>query len=383
MAGTGRTIGEALDPKHNSLNFLRLVLALIVVVAHTAQAGWFLNIKAGVGTTSFGQIAVYGFFGISGYRNCGSAMKNGTGRYLWQRGLRILPAFWVCLLVTAFVFGVVAWFGTPHTNCGLGCYFNSPNGPLQYTYRNWFLYIHQSQISGTPSHVPVPLQWDPSLWTLYFEFACYLMLGILALIGLLRHRVVTLIGTIILWLTVVLITFTPAWQAEFDTRHYWTAMNLMKFATVFLVGSVLYLYRDRVPDSGWLALGFGGLFLGGLLLPTHGRVADFHFTASFIFAPLFAYPVLWLGAHLPFKRVGAVNDYSYGIYIYAWPVSQLLAIWGVARWGYLPFTLLTIAATVPMAIGSWWLVEKRALSLKKLTLFRVRGSLPSPLPANE
>jgi peptidoglycan/LPS O-acetylase OafA/YrhL len=81
--------------------------------------------------------------------------------------------------------------------------------------------------------------------------------------------------------------------------------------------------------------------------------------------------------------VGAVNDYSYGIYIYAWPVSQLLAIWGVARWGYLPFTLLTIAATVPMAIGSWWLVEKRALSLKKLTLFRVRGSLPSPVPANE
>jgi peptidoglycan/LPS O-acetylase OafA/YrhL len=67
VAGRGRTIGEALDPKHNSLNFLRLVLALIVVVAHTAQAGWFLNIKAGVGTTSFGQIAVYGFFGISGY----------------------------------------------------------------------------------------------------------------------------------------------------------------------------------------------------------------------------------------------------------------------------------------------------------------------------
>jgi peptidoglycan/LPS O-acetylase OafA/YrhL len=383
VAGRWRTVGDALDPKHNSLNFLRLVLALIVLMVHTAQAGWFVNIKLGVGTTSLGQIAVYGFFGISGYLIAGSAMKNKTGRYLWQRGLRILPAFWVCLLVTAFIFGVIAWISTAHTDCALGCYFSSSNGPLQYAYRNWFLFIHQTQISGTPSHVPLPLQWDPSLWTLYYEFACYLMLGILAVIGLLRRRVVTLIGTAILWLSVVFITFTPVWQAEFDATHNWTAMNMIKFATVFLVGSVIYLYRDRVPDSGWLALGTGGLFVGGLLLPTHGLVDDYHFTASFIFAPLFAYPVLWLGAHLPFERVGAVNDYSYGIYIYAWPVSQVLAIWGVFRWGYLPYTLLTIVATLPMAIGSWWLIEKRALSLKRLTLFRVRSSIPSPLPANE
>jgi peptidoglycan/LPS O-acetylase OafA/YrhL len=265
----------------------------------------------------------------------------------------------------------------------LGCYFSSSSGPLQYVYRNWFLYIHQTGISGTPSNVPVPLQWDPSLWTLYFEFACYLMIGVLALVGLLRRRIVTLIGTLTLWLVVVLITYTPAWRVEFSVTHYWTAMNMMKFATVFLVGSVLYLYRDWVPDSGWLALAAGGLFVLGLLIPTHGLVDDYHFTSSFVLAPLFAYPVLWLGAHLPFRRVGAVNDYSYGIYIYAWPVSQLLAIWGVVRWGYLPFTALTIAATVPIAMGSWWLIEKRALSLKKLTLSRVRASLPSPIPAND
>ena len=33
----GATIGQALDPKRNSLNFLRLVLAFSVVYAHASE----------------------------------------------------------------------------------------------------------------------------------------------------------------------------------------------------------------------------------------------------------------------------------------------------------------------------------------------------------
>ena len=102
-----KAIGVALDPKRNSLNFLRLVLAFSVVYAHASELGWFGLHDVVVNDTGLGTIAVYGFFGISGYLIAGSASRNSVGRYLWQRFLRIFPAFWVCLVVTAFVFGAI------------------------------------------------------------------------------------------------------------------------------------------------------------------------------------------------------------------------------------------------------------------------------------
>jgi peptidoglycan/LPS O-acetylase OafA/YrhL len=45
-------------------------------------------------------------------------------------------------------------------------------------------------------------------------------------------------------------------------------------------------------------------------------------------------------------------------------------LWGAAQWGPFPFILLSLACTVPFAIASWWLVEKRAMSLKKWEWWR-------------
>ena len=104
-------------------------------------------------------------------------------------------------------------------------------------------------------------------------------------------------------------------------------MSLIKLSAVFLVGACLYVYRDVVPDSGWIVLGCTALILADLFIPTHGKVPDFYFSPSNLALPLMAYPLIWLGIHLPLQRVGAENDYSYGFYLYGWPASQLLALW--------------------------------------------------------
>ena len=119
---------------------------------------------------------------MSGFLIAGSALRNGFGRYLWQRFLRIFPGFWVCLVITAFFIGAIAWMTTPHPvphACGLGCYLKAPQGPFEYVYRNFLLLMQQSTISNTPSNG----QWNGSLWTLFYEFLCYLLLGGLALLG--------------------------------------------------------------------------------------------------------------------------------------------------------------------------------------------------------
>ena len=117
--------------------------------------------------------------------------------------------------------------------------------------------------------------------------------------------------------------------------------------------TLLYLYRDSVPDSGWLALGFVIVYVAGSFLPLFGDgEGPFRGLPSRpnqqSWRQLSHIPSSGLGIHLPslFKRVGARNDYSYGVYIYGWPVMQLLGMWGVQRLGYVVFTVSAIAGSV-------------------------------------
>jgi peptidoglycan/LPS O-acetylase OafA/YrhL len=363
-------IGDRLSDRNNSLNFLRLVLALAVVVSHALQLGNFGFV--GLHTTGLGEIGVYGFFGISGYLIAASATHNGTGRYLWQRFLRIFPGFWVCLLMMAFVFGLVAWVSQSHPRCGALCYFGLANGPMSYVSRDSLLNMRQTFVTPTNG-----VGWwqmsNGSLWTLYYEFICYLILGALAMLGLLRRRVVVLIMTAVLWIVVVKIATTPSLRGEFSVLGHSAWMEFFRLTIIFMVGALIYLYRDHIPDSGWLALACGAAFAASLWLP--GAQPEFMVTPSDLLTPLIAYPVLWLGIHVPL-RIGSKNDYSYGVYVYAYPVTVLLALWGVAAWGVVAFVGLSIVATVPFAAASWWLVERNALKLKTMRVPTTRPPHP-------
>ena len=237
---------------------------------------------------------------------------------------------------------------------------------MGYVVHNFWLRFNQPAIAGTMRHVPYPYSWDGALWTLFYEFLCYLLLGALALFGLLRRRPLFLVVAGAAWLVEILVTAIPALNIHFDNLHNWDASRMLSFVPVFLAGSVFYLYRDRVRDSGWIALAcLAGMFLS-YLIPVGNAVVVQTLTRSDISAVLLVYPVLWLGAHLPGRRIGSRNDYSYGVYIYAFPVAQLLALWGVYRWGYVPYTALTLVATFPLAMASWWVVERRALRMKRM-----------------
>lgn len=378
------TIEQRFSPSHNSLNFLRLALASVVLLFHAYRLGAFGVAAFPHGRGSFGGEAVYGFFGVSGFLIASSGARNSLGRYLWQRVLRILPAFWVCLLVTVGFFGVIGWYHT-HAHCGLSCYVSSGNGPGEYFVHNSWLRINQHAIAGTPVGVPRPGIWNGSLWSLFYEFLCYLFVGALAATTLLRRRWPVLVTTAALWVAEVVITCVPSLSAQFNVFRNYDALQLLTLLPIFLTGSVIYLYRERIPDSGLLALGCFAVLAVSVFIPVGRNLPELTFTSTDLSAPAVGYLLIWLGIHLPFQRVGARNDYSYGVYIYAYPVTQLLAMWHAYRWGYPAFVVMVVLLTLPFAVASWWLVEKPALRLKRVRFERKRplavALLAEPAPA--
>ncbi len=117
-------LADAFNSRDNALNALRLFFALLVIVGHAGRLGFGVDGFGRPGLKPLGfapsEVAVDGFFIISGYLICRSRVHGGPGggaSYLWKRFLRIVPGYGVCLLVTALVVSPIAWsfeYGSLH-----------------------------------------------------------------------------------------------------------------------------------------------------------------------------------------------------------------------------------------------------------------------------
>ena len=134
---TRRSLEQALSGRDNAFGLLRLVLAGLVLVDHSFPLGGFGECPVGGwigGQETLGGLAVGGFFLLSGYLVTKSGLTNDPLQFLWRRALRIFPAYWAVLLVTAFVLGPVVGFAEKGSLSG---YLQGPSaGPLAYVLEN-------------------------------------------------------------------------------------------------------------------------------------------------------------------------------------------------------------------------------------------------------
>ncbi|WP_256790231.1 acyltransferase [Frankia sp. AvcI1] len=355
-----QTLESAFDPRRNSFGFLRIGLAMVVFVQHGLAAGGFAS--APTAQYDPAVLAVDCFFAISGFLITRSRVQvRSTPRFLWHRFLRVLPGFWMCLVVVAMVVAPLGWL---HEHRTLAGYFGShPHGPFTYLIANSLLVMRFYDIAGTPRQVPIaevpggPVAWDGSLWTLFWEALCYLGIAALGAYGLLRRRRAVVGGlTVAVWVVWVLRWLVPGRLPALLAGDLVGAS--VRLGSLFLAGALLFLYADRVPFSSRLALLAVALTAAGLLCP------DGHTVISL---PL-AYVCVWAALRLPLWKIAARNDLSYGTYIYSAPVQQLLAVYGLHRLGLVAYFLACLAATTLLALASWRLVERPALGLKNRSL---------------
>lgn len=335
-------LSDRFDPRRNAFDVLRLSFAAVVAVTHGieihtgSQPVW--------GDTQLGDLALDGFFILSGFLVARSFLRlDSPGRFVWHRFLRIMPGFWACLLAVAFVAAPLAALlrGLP-----VSAPFTGDPSAFRFVLVNSALVMLQYDIAGILDPGVADGSFDGSLWTLFFEAACYGLVLALGITGLLRRR-----RRSVLVLAAGFAALTVAREAGADVL---VNERVLRLGFVFVLGVAAYRFADRIPLRVDLLLGAGALVGCSTAL-----LQDYRALGA---APL-AYVLVWLGTR---ERLAwsMTHDLSYGVYIYHWPVLQLLNLTAVAVVPTALFVGAGLLVTLPVAAVSWFVVERRAMSWK-------------------
>lgn len=330
--------------RDNNFNLIRVLAAGGVLVSHSwpiidPRSAEPLENMIGL---SLGHVCVLLFFAISGFFITKSYERaNSLTDFLWARAARLFPALVVVIVLTVLVAGPLL------TRHGTLAYFSNPQ-IYAYLLQNVAIVFGQIyELPGVLGDRPI----NGSLWTLRYEVYCYASVVLLGLLGCIAPR------RYWLWLGLVLLIAVAAALVDKGT-------GISRLLLAFALGGGVYVYRNAIPFSGFIA----AVLLAAALLIRETPLF------GVLFCVACAYAILWLGfARIPFLTVyNRFGDISYGLYIYAFPVQMIWAYeGGIAN----PYVLMAVsfATTLPLAIASWLLVEKPALDMRR-RIFRGRGN---------
>ncbi|HEY4324707.1 MAG TPA: acyltransferase [Mucilaginibacter sp.] len=363
-AGRKLLISEELNK--NNFDFLRFLFATAVIYSHCYVIfhGAIKNIEPICILThnqiDLGGVAVCFFFVISGFLIVKSFENSHTNiDYLIKRVLRICPGFFVAFLVSVFVLGALGTINPLHKFGQWKFYFEH----LAFKRLSLnFLTFEAPKGVKTFSTNRLPDMINEPFWTIQYEFTCYLLVPLLGIISIIKRRwlaiVFFLVSFILLVLqTVNIITIT-------DNEKNWVFLypsELPLLLASFFSGSCYYFFRAYIPRSIFLVLLsavlilFSSWFLNALnlLLPLAG-----------------SYVLFYLAYHsrFQFHNFAKRGDYSYGLYLYGWPVQQLIVYFFSKQIGPNQLFFIAFPIILLFAYLSWHIVENRFLKMKKLII---------------
>lgn len=294
---------------------------------------------------SLGTVGVDGFFLLSGYLIVQSWL--GDPRllnYLRKRVLRIVPGYLVAVALSTAAVGLLAP-GISHFFHHLDIHFvnsvvllSSPMTPAVFPGRPY------AMVNG-------------ALYTIAYEFRCYLLVALLGLCGLLRRPMLLLAMTVLLLASLL---YPPLFELIHWPRHVEAVMGqpaiAFRLTAVYLVGCCFYVLRGRLAFRRWMALAAAALVVACFaLFPSRGELAMVLGGSYLLF---------YLGQmSLPgLSWMSGLPDISYGIYLYGWPVESLW-IWFHRGSPWITFFVSTV---ISFALGwlSWHFIERPALKWK-------------------
>lgn len=309
-----------------------VIFAHVPEIIHGDRRSEFLTLI--FGTISFGELAVDGFFILSGYLICKSWCTRPNLRvFIANRFLRIFPGFLVSALVCALVVGPA--FGADD-------YF------AKFDWRAFVAGLLRFGFSGVPAafsgtHYPAI---NGPLWTIPWEFKCYLLVAVSGVMGVFQRSW--------FWPAVFFVCALIYFFAGLGFKVY-VPENYYRLGMVFAAGACFYKYEKAIPwRFEWALLAFLVFFLLLFFKPA----------AEIAVSIFFGYVVIFFALHARvFEGFNKLPDVSYGVYLYAWPLNKIV-LWYAPNIGVAGCVVVVLTLSCCAGWLSWHLVEKPFLRLK-------------------
>lgn len=330
--------------RNNSFDFLRLIAAVLVVYSHSfALTG---HPEPAIGGVTLGQLGLWIFFIISGYFISASWDQYPRFNVFFaKRILRIFPGLIVAILITIFVCGIF------YSSLPFIQYITNPS-TLSYL-NNILLMNPVYALPGVFLKNIYPSAVNGSIWTLYYEFTMYGAVALLGIFGIYKKISALKIWSVLFALELIMIIFGTQY---FNFSIFYLNFSLLiTLGLLFFTGVVFYKEEKRIKQNRyWGVISFMVFIVLSTISPNLTNIY-----ASI----LLGYAIFSLGRENYMSWISKYGDFSYGIYIYSFPIQQMIVASTKSQSAPRVF-LLSIVLSIVIAAMSWHLVESKALILK-------------------
>lgn len=321
--------------RDNGFDTIRLIAATAVVVSHSfALTGLREPFEDFGGGMTLGIVGVAAFFVTSGYLVAASAERYSPPEFLTRRARRLYPALAVSVAI-CLATGVLL------TDLSSSQYLRSP-GTWHFA-MNVFALPAAYDLPGVFTDRPVSAI-NGNLWTLPFEVVCYAAALVIAKLP--KSRRVALVTA---WVAAMVLA---RWLEGADAGVPYLIERLAFLFRFFGAGMVLRAFGDRLPIRGHLA---AVSVVALAVSPWLGLFPE-------ALATFGAYALLVAALTAPkcFRDLTRRGDISYGVYLYSFPIQQMVALLALASpISWLANTLLALPLALAAGALSWVLVERR------------------------
>jgi peptidoglycan/LPS O-acetylase OafA/YrhL len=322
--------------ERNSLDLIRLIASILVLYSH--QFSLLANPEPSLfGQINVGRLGVIIFFFLSGMLIWQSWLRDpNLKRFFLRRSLRIFPALWVVIFCSIFLIG--PYFST----LPISDFFYSS---ITWHYLSNLVLVINHYLPGVFVDNPFPKAVNGSLWTLPLEFCCY---ALTALFGTIKLLPKNLILSFIFTLLLLLQAFIPRIFGNYFLPH----LNMI---FIFLCGALYTKTQQKFINKS--------IYLDVILLIMY----TINMELEFIYSLAFTFLIIYFGLHCNYgyKITSVIGDLSYGVYIFAFPIQQIIIQSGHDKnWCFWQFFTLSFLATLCTSFLSWHFIEKPLLKFK-------------------
>lgn len=344
----------------NNFDAIRHIAALLVLWGHS------FSLSRDIGTDPLAAIGLTGalgvniFFALSGFLITKSWLNRySLGAFIQARALRIMPALVASVLACALLIGPILSSYDLKTYV-TDWYFRG------YVIGNITMLWPVEILPGIFQDNPHPSVVNGSLWTLPKEALMYLVTAVTGLIAAGCSRRISERKALVLCFIVIFITASYALHAGNQTEQ---SLTLSRVSRYFAVGAILFLLTDKLSDRKiFVVLASLAMLSTSPLLMTAHIVSNTEASAwlnAFLLPWALTSCVLFLATEVRLPKAGGrwKFDISYGLYVYGYPIQQVLLHFFPEYSAYTVFGLSFCLTTI-CAVLSWIYIEQPALMQK-------------------